>query len=105
MGKEPTRIGTTRKTLTPALNNPHIHTPGMLSYSSSTAGHAHATSMHRMVTVYHSTVPRRCTHMLACWGHANDTQLMQPYHGKYCRVCTAYVGAISIYNYDPDVPF
>ena len=34
-----------------ALNNPHIHTPGMLSYSSSTAGHAHATSMHRMVTV------------------------------------------------------
>ena len=47
-------------------------------------------------------VPHTCSHV---WGHASDTQLMQPYHAKYCRVCTAYVGAISIYNYDPDVPF
>ena len=36
------------KFTSPALNNPHMHTPDMLSYSLSTAGHAHATSMHRI---------------------------------------------------------
>ena len=39
-----------------ALDSPHIRIPGMLPYSSSTAGHAHTTSMHRTVTVYRSTV-------------------------------------------------
>ena len=35
---------------------PHVHIPDMLPYSSSTATHAHTTSMHRTVTVYRSTV-------------------------------------------------
>ena len=28
--------------------------------------HVHVTSMHQMVTVYHSTIPRSCTHIVAC---------------------------------------
>ena len=90
------------------INNPHIHTPDML-YSSSTAGHAHATSMHRMVTViillYRDAVHAHTHEHSHDWGHASDTKLMQPYHVKYCRVCAACMGAISIYNYDPDIPF
>ena len=47
------------------LDNPHIHTPGMILCISSTAGHAHTACMHRTVFVCRSTVLRDHASMCA----------------------------------------